>query len=545
MTASAAPRGSPGGTGRSAIGVLLVAAHAAGFAALVTRCRGSELAVDVHAAPAAPTAAFAASLPAELAGRVTVTDSPPGPGLHRRRWTVVYRGGIERSVGAVQLVGPFQDPAAARCVGRAIVGQRLLDDGRAGPGTVAAAMAAQLDAVLRDADIFPVGALERVEQLGLRWAELDRHPEDTALVEIAPHGYVRVSATVVFERVSVPLVVALIPAASPSELRFRIAVAAQLSFDNGVVQWISDRLGAERLATRLARRQIDDVLTTVLAPPPPFTLPGGQTLRFTYCDEPAEIADGAYGALPFGIALGTSASDPQILPPRHGRGPRSAPSPATQLALDLDLDALNALLYELWRGKFLDRRLADAGLDRRFNSDPTVTELLTVRLSPPTLALPPVVSVGPDGLELSAEARIAIRDGATRTTGRLWGGLAFRFARQSPDEVAAVAVELRALELSCERTATTLVPCYGDLVAAIRGRAGELHGALTSAFAELVSAIFVGRFGVPGVPGVAGGAAAAGAATDLVISSVRPSVATAAGNATLRLELDAAIGVPR
>src|SRR6185295_18849970 len=150
-------------------------------------------------------------------------------------------------------------------------------------------------------------------------------------------------------------------------------------------------------ATRLARRQIDDVLVTALAPPPPFRLSGGQTIRFTFCDEPAEIVDGAYGALPFGVALGPSDRDPRILPPRLGHGPRGAPPPASSLGLDLDLDALNGLLYELWRGGFLDRQLAGAGLDRRFNSDPTVTELLTVRLSPPSLALPPVVTAGRDG----------------------------------------------------------------------------------------------------------------------------------------------------
>ena len=61
------------------------------------------------------------------------------------------------------------------------------------------------------------------------------------------------------------------------------------------------------------------------------------------------------------------------------------------VALD-DEDALNALLYELWRSGYLDRRLAGAGLDRRFNDDPLVTELLSIRISPPRLALPPVIA---------------------------------------------------------------------------------------------------------------------------------------------------------
>ena len=150
---------------RAALGALAVAAHAAAFAALIARCRGTELAVDVPGPPAAPALALDGALPPALAGRIAIDDTPAGPGLHRRRWSVRYRGGVERAVGAVQLVGPFQDPAAARCVGRAIVGQGLLDDGRAGPGTIAAAMQAALEAELVGMTVFPAGKLQRIEHL--------------------------------------------------------------------------------------------------------------------------------------------------------------------------------------------------------------------------------------------------------------------------------------------------------------------------------------------------------------------------------------------
>ena len=515
---------------KAAVGALIVALHALGFVALAGRCHGRELTVEVRAPPASSVASLDGVVPAALRDRVTIDDSPAGPGLVRRRWRVAYRGGVERAVGAVQLVGPFQDPAAPACVGRVIVGQPLLDDGHAGPGTIAAAMRHQLEAELRGETIFPVGALVRIDRLALRWARLEHHLDDVALVGAAPGGYVRVSATVVFERVAVPVIVALIPVASPRELRFRIAARAQLAFGNRLAQWISDRFGGDQLATRLARRQIDDALVTAFAPPPPFQLSGGQTIRFTYCDEPIEITEAGAGALPFGIVLGAHAQDPRILPPRLGHGPRVAPVPGSKLALDLDLDALNALLYELWRGGFLDRRLAAAGLDRRFNDDPTVARFLTLRIAPPRLRLPPVVSATAAGLRLSAEAAIAIADGGAVTTGRLWGGLDFRFAARAVDRVA---VELGALELSCERTPTRLVPCYGDLVTAIRGRAGELHGALTTTFATLLSDIFVGRLGAVGVP------------AELEIRGAAPSVQTALRNATLHLELDAAVAAPR
>jgi hypothetical protein len=529
----------------AALGLALAAAHAAGFVALTARCRGTELAVDVAGPPAAPALALQAALPTALAGRVAVDDTA-GP-LHRRRWTVRYRGGIERSVGAVQLVGPFQDPDAARCVGRVVVGQRLLDDGRAGPGTIAAAMRRALEAELRGEEVLGAGALVRIDGFALRWAELGHHPEDRAPVEDAigepgaAVGYVRASATLVFERVTVPVIVALVPAPpSPGagELRFQIAARATLAFDSRALQWLSDRLGGDRLATQIARRQAAGALITAFAPPPPFALPGGQTLRFTYCGEPPRIVEGDHGALPFGIALGR-ARDPRILPPHLDPIPRAAPPPSTRLAIDLDLDALNALLYELWRGGLLDRRLADAGLDRRFNTDATVAALLSLRLSPLQLTLPPVVTAAPGGLRLSAEARVAIHDGASVTAGRLWGGLDFRFAPSSGAAVEPVAVDLGELELSCERgapaaaaAAVTLVPCYSDLVAALRGRTHEFHGALTAGFTQLISDIFVGRI------------TAAELAADLVIRGVAPSVASTGTRATLHLQLDAAVAAP-
>jgi len=115
------------------------------------------------------------------------------------------------------------------------------------------------------------------------------------------------------------------------------------------------------------------------------------------------------------------------------------------------------------------------------------------------------------------------------------GGLDFRF---SPHAVDQVSVDLGALELSCERgaataTTLTLVPCYSDLVSALRGRTAEFHGALTTSFAQLISAIFVGRI------------TASGVAADLLIRRATPSVVSAASNATLHLELEAAIAAPR
>src|SRR5690606_33601692 len=107
----------------------------------------------------------------------------------------------------------------------------------------------------------------------------------------------------------------------------------------------------------------------------------------------------------------------------------------------------------LWRTGWLDRELDEVGLDRRFNTDPTVTEYLSIRLSPLRLALPPVISATASGLRLAADARLAIRDGEHVTTGRGFGALDFRFATPGTTDLP-VTVDVGAVELACERTAT-------------------------------------------------------------------------------------------
>lgn len=481
-------------------GIAIVAAHGAGFAYLAHHSRGSELEVDVP--------------------ELTVREGDT-PGLHRRHVRATYRGGHVREVGTTELVGPFQDPAAPACSGRVVVGQALLD-------AMTPIMKDMIGAQLRGMDIFPVGAFHRITALSLEWARAESNPGDRRLLGKAgaPDGYVRAKATVVFARGAVDILVAFVPLRTPAALTFRIAAIADLDFNNRILRWVGDQLGADRIATSIARDQIDDLLVTTFAPPPPFELPGGQTLQFVYCDGAIEIADGEYGALPFAVAFSAHAAAPAILPPRFGTGTRATPRAGTTLALDLDLDALNAMLFELWRSGWLDRQLDEVGLDRRFNTDPTVTEYLSIRLSPLRLALPPVISATPRGLRLAADARVPIRDGEHVTTGRGFGALDFRFAAPGTTELP-ITVDIGAVELACERTATTLVPCYSDLVAAIRGRGGELQGALTGAFAALLADIFVDRrLGASGLP------------AELVIHSVVPSV-TSAG--TVHLDLAGAL----
>jgi hypothetical protein len=455
-------------------GLVIVAVHVAGFAWLAGHSRGHELAID------------APPLIAETGG----------PGLVHRTWSESFRGGHTRTVSTTQLAGPFQDPAAPACSGRIVVGQALLDQ-------IRDVMATQIDRELRGMSVFPAGGYRRVVALALRWAK----------------DHVLVQATLQFDRVDVPVTVKLYPERTGNSLTFRIAARAHLELGNRVLQWVSDKVHADAIATRIAREEIDDVLVTTFAPPPPFQLADGQTLQFTYCDGPVEIVENQYGALPFAVVIGRVGD---VLPPRFATGSRPTPGAGTTLALDLDVDALDALLFELWRTGWLDKRLAEVGLDRRFNTDPTVTRYLSVRISALRLALPPVIA--PDGaaLSLAADARVAIADGAFTTVGRVYGTLAMRFGTTLDQ----LAVDVGALDLTCER-GTQLVPCYGDLVAALRDRGNEFHGALTDAFARLISDIFAERsIGTAGLP------------AEIVIERAVPSLAA---GGTLHLDLTAKV----
>jgi hypothetical protein len=595
----------------TSLGIAVVAAHVVGFALLAQQCQSDEFVVDIRGPNAAPTFSITGDVPSAFEDRVveSLDDAPPGPGLHRKRWSIAYRGGFARSVGAAQLVGPFQDPRARECSGRVAVSQKLLDDGSLAPTTVAGQMKLELERVLKGQSITGAGDYEKIESIDLRWARLEWHPNDRAMVKDAPNGYVRAAVKIAFGRVNVPVVIALIPTPiappastpasgstpastpmpPPPELRFRVASRAELEFGNRVAQWISDRIGGDALATRFARDEIDDALLSTLAPPPPFDLGNGQSLTFTYCSDPPEVVEGAFGAIPFAVEIGSLARDPSVLPPKRGKATRMGIASDAQVAIDLDVDALNAVLFELWRGGFLDRELEKAGLHDKFNADPIVQELLSLRISAVRLALPPVIAPAGDHLRLSADARVTIADGTSTTIGRVWGGLDFKLgagaahgdaratsdknaahtigaasargsgsdapssgsnavrtsdaatldgnARAIPsrdagttDAIGALDVQLGALELSCERAPTRLAPCYSDLVAAIRGRGSEFHGALTGAFAAILTDIFVERrLGASGLP------------ADLVIQRAVPRVTASGGNASLHLDLAASL----
>jgi hypothetical protein len=540
-------RGGAGARGRllaAVIGVALVAGHALAFPWLLARFARPDLIVTIDGASASPAPTLVGHPPPSLRPRLTIEDDgAPGPGLHHVRWSARYRGGFARAVGAVQLVGPFQDPAARTCTVRVAVGQRFLDDGHAGAGTVAHTVVAAITDQLRGYHQWAVGSFRRVRDVSVAWAQRGRRPGDAAILRARDgDGYVRATATLELDRVDVPITVLLVPALREGRLRFDVRVRARLDFGNRFANWVSDELDGDAFATRLAREQIGDDLIAALGPPPPLELGGGRTLRFDYCGTAPSVVDGAYASLPLAVVFGGPAGPDRVLPPALGtpHTPLAPPPPGGTITLDLELDALNAILFELWRTGYLDEELERAGLARRFDDDPAVQDLLSIRLSRLRLALPPVISARDGGgLRLAAEALVAIRDsavarddagaGAATVTGRLWSGLDFTF-QPGPAPSIGVAVALGPLELTCAPDPTTRVPCYADLVAALRDRAGDLHGALTDTVTRTLTAIFVGqRVSRDDVPAA------------LEIRGVRVTSSPAPPGARIRLELDAAV----
>jgi hypothetical protein len=522
-----------------AVGIGLLLAHAAVGWVLVQRLRGTPLAVEVRAGPAAPPGsprpAVEARLPDGLRGRVAVAvdgvrlGGQPGddggaawpavaPGMHRIEWSVGYRGGFERRVGVTQLVGPYQDPAAPPCGLRLIVGQGFLDDGRGSPGTIADLVRRAVEAAMAGFDQWPIGRFRRVRSVEATWAALSDHPDKAArvrrLVErlqpaAEPGGYARVRLTLQFDNGAVSLEVLLVPALVGGQLRFAPSVAASIDLDRWIYRQAARLLDGDRFVSRVAQRELEATMVSALEAPPPLELGGGRQLRVDYCPRrPIAVASGIGAALPLAvtIAAGPGAIRPVALGEAAALSAPPRPSPAP-LGLELDLDAVNALLHELWRSGLLDERLAAAGIEARFNRDPLVRQLLSVRLSDVRLALPPTASHDGAGFRLAAEATLTIIDGdgaaATRTPAHLHGVIGFDFAAApaSAGPRMHAAVRLAALSLTCEPRPGHLEPCYGDLVAAVRGRADALHGELTRLFTAILDDLLIQRdFTAPGQP---------------------------------------------
>jgi hypothetical protein len=490
-------------------GAALLAAHAAALPLLVAVERPSLL-VDIRAPRRAPggTLAIAAALPDGIADRTRVfvdgqeagpadnlaviTSRPTVPGLHRLEWRASYRGGIERRVGWTQMTGPYQDPAHPPCGARILFGQRLLDDGAAGPGTIAHVLAGIIDGELRGFERWPVGSYQRIKSLALDWVGPDPAKKTT-------RGHLRVAVDLALSAATIGLTVRLEPRIAGGELLLDPTTEARVDLDNRIYQWAVDLIHGDEILSRLARHQIAGALDDLLTVPPPLDLGDGRRLELAFCrDRDVEIVSGQYAA----VWLEARLVEAALLGAKNGRGegpvllpaePPLATRPlAAPIALELDGNALNGLLYVLWATGYFEDALAQAKVVESFHDDPIVKDLLSVRVRGPILPLPPTVSAarGPGAsYELGVASTFWLADGDLLTPAHLFGRAGFELRPRIAD----LALTLGELGLTCEPEPGRLEPCYPELAAELIARAPDLHGELSSWFARVMTELLIDR----------------------------------------------------
>jgi hypothetical protein len=481
-----------------AIGVAATAGHAAALPWLVARFDRAPLRVRVAGPPIAPGPAL--DVGAEIAGEVgrvrvwldgdeiphaELDGRAAAPGLHRIEWRARYGGVVERRVGWTQLVGPYQDPAAPPCSARLLVGQRFLDDGRAGPGTMAHLVARLVEGQMEGFDAFPVGTFQRVRAIAMSWAGAGQG------------GHLHIALELGFSKAALELTIRISPTIAGGELRLGSRADARVKLDSRLVQWMSDLIDGDAIAARMARREIAAALDQVMTAPPPVPLGRGRALELAYCrDRDIEIAGGSHASVPLAVVLAPASAAargagrpgaPILLPAAP-----SAPAPlAAPLAVELDGNALNGLLYVLWATGYLDESLAESGLADEIDRDPVLAELLSVRARGPTLPLPPTLtpSTRPgESYQIGVASALWLEDAGLRTPAHIFGRAGFDLAgggRLAPN------LSLHDLGLTCEPEPGLFEPCYPELAAELIERAPEVHGRLSAWFGELLALLLI------------------------------------------------------
>ena len=171
--------------------------HSIAFVALAGRSAGHDLEVEVRSPLASPKL----DLDRHRARRDRVARRRD----RRRRRTRAAPQALARRVSRRLRARGRRDPArraVSRSGGAAVQRAR---DRRPGACSIRSpvAMRKLLDEQLRGEEVFPIGKYKSIEAFTLEWARFETHPLDAALLgaEGAPHGYVRATARIVFDRV--------------------------------------------------------------------------------------------------------------------------------------------------------------------------------------------------------------------------------------------------------------------------------------------------------------------------------------------------------
>jgi hypothetical protein len=121
---------------------------------------------------------------------------------------------------------------------------------------------------------------------------------------------------------------------------------------------------------------------------------------------------------------------------------------------------------------------------------------------------------------MTADLRVQLEDRGAITPARVFGALDV--------DLSGGGVGLADLSLSCEPSPGVLQPCYGDLVGAMRARAGDARDELTATLRRILDQLFAGaRVTAPETP------------VTLVLGSPAITATPSGASATLHLDLPA------
>lgn len=477
-----------------------------------------ELSIDARGAgqlawlptPVATTASGVALPP------TTANDDGPG-GMRRFRASARFGARAPMVIDVPQVVGPFQDVSALPCAVRVTVPPAFIDDGVATtaaatagtrPATVAAMVHYLLEKELSGQAFWPLGEVVSIGRVTIELgdgtssgADLDKLAAVAAARVNAPAdvGSLGVRVTIALGRARIPIRVAVVPYPSDGQLAFAIELRAEIDFDYRVLNWAADLAGADKQLTKIIRKAFDEAIGTVLAPPPALAF-GAHSIDLVYCEQdPVRIRADTGISVRFAVPFtqGKSAQAPvQIdgdLAPTPASG--STSPAAVETSIDVNLDALNALLYEGWRTGTLDRELAAAKIVDAFNDHPLVQSLLSVRALALELELPPILGrgVSKDTLEVAVASTVQLGDDGRRTTGRLVGAatIAARTPQFSGSAESLLEVEVAHASFSCEREVSRWRPCYSLITSAALDNASAIGDAISAALSSWLRELFV------------------------------------------------------
>jgi hypothetical protein len=472
----------------AAVGFVLFGLHAIAYPGLLRSGR-SDLRVQLDGDLVSPDGKLPFTAHATPA-RAKFSVEPLGPGLRRAEWDADYGGGFRQRAAVTIETGPFQ--AGPTCGVTLLVGQRFLDE------TLAPLAKIELEHALAGMGHWTIGDFQKVGSLQLRWKAGKTF------------GSLDVALELVFERAAIDLHIGVTPVLKSGHLVLFPDVDAGVKLGSKVLRagaWVASKLGVfdkDDEAKGQVLSLVDQIAGSLQSLKlPSIELPGhAGTIPLEFCPTgQIHVEEGAYMAIPLAF------DSPGAIHLASAGGP--PPALDAPIAVDVDLDTVNLLLYRLWKGGVVDEAL-DEQAAQAFNLADDVQRFLSLRLGKVTVAAPPTVERGTTRLlALAAEAAVDLDDHGAHSAGRLFGRMDFDVGaekghmklRLSADDVARDLAQ--SVVLTCEPQPHVFQPCFATIVEAalteVRSRRADVHTWLTTQLENVLDQVVTDyAFDLPG-----------------------------------------------